>query len=422
MPSLEISKSAARRIALDAQLLNGSGGIKPGKAGAQRIIDRLGYIQIDTINIVERAHHHTLWTRQTGYSPAILHDLQAIDRTVFEYWAHAMAYLPMADYRFTLYRMRQFRASDHPWLQYHSADGGLPLEEVLKRIRVEGALTAKDFLGPADRKRGPWWDWGPAKSALELLFWRGELMISERRNFQKVYDLTERVLPPGIDTRRPDERETAVHLIRQALSALGIASMREICTFKQPASGRDSKFRAVPWETMLRAIEELVEEKILAEAAVRGGDEDRCFLLRDRLDALSEPPRTGKSVHILSPFDNLIIQRDRTKRLFDFDYTLECYLPAPKRTHGYFVLPVLYGDMFAGRIDPQAERKSGRMILHSVSLEKDFKPSDAFFAKFAGAIADFAAFNRCDAVVIEKTKPAKIKPILKSGIKQHMRG
>jgi|WetSurMetagenome_2_1015567.scaffolds.fasta_scaffold22575_3 uncharacterized protein len=416
MTPINISKSIARRIVLDAQLLNGSAGVKPGKAGTQRIIDQLGYIQIDTIHIVERAHHHTLRTRQSGYTPVILHDLQAVDRTVFEYWAHAMAYLPMPDYRFMLYRMKQFRSSDHPWLQYHTADGGLPLGEVLKRIRAEGALTAKDFQKPSDRKRGPWWDWGPAKSALELLFWRGELMISERRNFQKVYDLTERVLPPGTDTRMPDERETAVHLIRQALSALGIASLREICVFKQPASGRDSKFRAVPWEVMIRTVEELAEEKVLVEAVIRGGNEERCFLLRDALDGLAGPPRAGKSVHILSPFDNLIIQRDRTGRLFDFSYTLECYLPASKRTHGYFVLPVLYGDSFAGRIDPQADRKSGRLILHSVSLEKDFKPSGAFIAKFAGAIADFAAFNQCDSVVIEKTKPAKLKSVLKSNL------
>jgi len=235
-----------------------------------------------------------------------------------------------------------------------------------------------------------------------------------------VYDLTERVLPPGTDTRMPDARATAVHLIRQALSALGIASLREICVFKQPASGRDSKFRAVPWEVMTRAVEELAEENVLAEAVIRGGNEERCFLLREKLDGLSEPPRAGKAVHILSPFDNLIIQRDRTGRLFDFEYTLECYLPASKRTHGYFVNPVLYGDVFAGRIDPQAERKSGRLILHSVSLEKDFHPSDAFTAKFAGAIADFAAFNRCDAVAIGKTKPAAWKPELKAALGKRM--
>jgi uncharacterized protein YcaQ len=387
MTPVTLSKHIARRIALDAQLLREPAGVEPGKAGAQQIIDRLGYVQIDTIHIIERAHHHTLRTRLPGYAPAMLHDLQAADRAVFEYWAHAMAYLPISDYRYVLYRMKQFRDPAHPWLQYHSTQGGLPLESVLKRIREEGALTAKDFNKPGDHKRGPWWDWAPAKSALELLFWRGDLMISERRNFQKVYDLTERVLPPGTDTRLPDAREAAEHLIQQALAAMGIATAKEICAFKQPTSVRDSKFRAVPWDTMIRAIDEMVEEKAVAEVFLKGEIADRYYLLSETMDGIAGLPRPVRSVHLLSPFDNLIIQRDRTRRLFDFTYTLECYVPASKRVHGYFVLPVLYGDALVGRIDPQADRKAGKLILHRVVLEKDFKPSEAFYVKSARAVA-----------------------------------
>jgi uncharacterized protein YcaQ len=417
MTPITLSKQMARRIVLNAQLLNGQTGLPPGKAGLQRIIDRLGYVQIDTINIIERAHHHTLRTRLPGYAQAMLHDLQAVDRAVFEYWAHAMAYLPMTDYRYVLYRMKQFQDAEHPWLQYHSSQDGLPLESVLKRIREEGALTARDFKGPDDRKRGPWWDWAPAKSALELLFWRGELMISERRNFQKVYDLTERVLPPGIDTRLPDERETAEHLVRQALAAMGIAAAREICAFKQPTSARDSKFRAVPWDVMVRTLEEMVEEKSVTGAVLQGEKEDRYFMLGGTMDGIEGMPKDKPSVHLLSPFDNLIIQRDRTQRLFDFTYTLECYVPAPKRVHGYFVLPVLYGDSIVGRIDPQADRKSGRMILHNVILEEDFEPSEAFYNKFSQAVARFAEFNQCKTVVIERSRPAKLKSILKTKMK-----
>ncbi len=417
MSPVTLAKSAARRIILDAQLLNGKSGAEPGKAGLRRIIDRLGYVQIDTIHIVERAHHHVLWTRQPGYAPAMLHDLQAADRAVFEYWAHAMAYLPISDYRFVLYRMKQFRDNDHPWLQYHNGQGGLPLQDVLARIRAEGALTARDFKSPDGRKRGPWWDWAPAKSALELLFWRGELMISERRNFQKVYDLTERVLPPGTDTRMPGERETAEHLILQALSAMGIATAKEICAFKQPSSVRDSKFRAVPWDAMTRVLDELVEAKTIVEAVIRSVPDGRYYLLDGTLDKISNTPAPGKSVLILSPFDNLIIQRDRTQRLFDFEYTLECYLPAPKRTHGYFVQPILYGDSLVGRIDPQADRATGRMILHSISLEEGFKPSKAFYGRFAKALAGFAAFNGCDTVTLRKTRPAGLKSIVNGELK-----
>jgi uncharacterized protein YcaQ len=417
MTPVTLSKHTARKIILKAQMLNGQAGARTDKAGLQRIIKRLGYVQIDTINIIERAHHHTLRTRLPGYAPAMLHDLQAIDRTIFEYWAHAMAYLPISDYRYVLYRMKQFQDSEHPWLQYHSSRGGLPLENVLKRIREEGALTAKDFNKPGDHKRGPWWDWAPAKSALELLFWRGDLMISERRNFQKVYDLTERVLPPGTDTRLPGEREMAHHLIRQALTAMGIASAKEICAFKQPTSVRDSKFRAVPWDTMIRAIDEMVEEKILTEALLGNEKADRYFMLSGAMDGIAGSPKAKPPVHLLSPFDNLIIQRDRTRRLFDFTYTLECYVPAPKRVHGYFVLPVLYGDALVGRIDPQADRKARKMILHRVVLEKKFKPSEAFYVNFARAVAGFAEFNQCDAVVIEKTTPAKLRSIVNAKLK-----
>ncbi|MBN2086216.1 MAG: YcaQ family DNA glycosylase [Anaerolineales bacterium] len=412
MNPIPLSKSAARRIVLNAQMLNGQGGLPSGKAGVRRIFDRLGYIQIDTIHIIERSHHHTLRTRLPGYAQSMLHDLQAVDRSVFEYWAHAMAYLPMADYRFFLYKMKQFRDPAHPWLKYHATPGELPLKSVLERIRAEGPLTARDFIRPDDRKRGPWWDWGPAKSALELLFWRGELMISERRNFQKVYDLSERVLPRGIDTSVPTDREMAEHLVRQALAAMGVARVKELFAFLQSTSVRDSKFRAVSWDRMTRTIDEMAEAKTIIPAVVQGDTEESYFLLGGAANADPDIPKSKKTVRFLSPFDNLIIQRDRTRRMFDFTYTLECYLPASKRVHGYFVLPLLYGDSFAGRIDPQADRKTGTMILHSAALEKEFKPSEAFYGKLSDAIAGFAEFNGCRRVVIEKTTPAKLKSIL----------
>jgi uncharacterized protein YcaQ len=419
MNPVPLSRSAARRIILDAQLLNGPSGIAPGTDGASRIFDRLGYVQIDTINIVQRSHHHTLWTRMPGYSEGMLHDLQAKERRVFEYWAHAMSYLPMSKYRFYLSRMKKFYDPGHPWLEYLASRGEMPLEAVMQRIRSEGALTAKDFAHPDDRKRGAWWDWKPAKTALELLFWRGELMITERRNFQKVYDLTERVLPPGTDTRAPGERETADYLITQALEALGIAGAREIHDYLQPAAARDSIYRAVAWDVLARALDERTEEKAVIPVRIEGR-EDVCYALAGTADRFAVPPKSKGSVHLLSPFDNLIIERDRAERLFDFPYMLECYTPAPKRVHGYFVLPVLFGDRLVGRVDPQADRKSGRMILRSVALEEGFRPADAFFAKFARALAAFAAFNGCDAVVIGKTRPAKIKSTLKAAVKKQM--
>ncbi|MBN1440518.1 MAG: YcaQ family DNA glycosylase [Anaerolineales bacterium] len=417
MNPITLSKSAARRIMLDAQLLHGPPGMASGTDGASRIIERLGYVQIDTIHVVERAHHHVLWTRMPGYGGELLHELQAVRRGVFEYWARAMAYLPMRDYRFSILRMRQFRRPDHPRRTWIEARQKLPLETVMNRIRAEGPLSAKDFAHPRERKRGPWWDWKPAKSALELLLWQGELMVAERRNFQKVYDLTERVLPSGTDTRLPDERETAEHLIRRALGAMGIAEAREIDEYLQPAAARDSVFRVVSWDRLTRTIDELAEDGAVVPVLVEGDREKTHYALSGAAERSAGTPKAKAAVRLLSPFDNLVIQRDRTDRFFDYQCTLECYTPAAKRIHGYFVLPVLFGERLVGRVDPQADRKSGRLILRSVELEEDFQPTGAFLAEFAKAAAAYAKFNRCNAVVLGKVRPAKWKPALRDRLK-----
>ena len=216
-----ISQKMARRLALHAQLLDGKTKIKKGKEEVKEAVEHLGYVQIDTISVIERAHHHTLWTRVPGYTPKLLHELQAIDRSIFEYWGHAASYLPMEDYRFYIPMMRSFYDPKNSWFRGWGEKYGAFLEPVLKRIREEGPKVARDFENPSERNstnhppiladpiglsqkgKGPWWDWKPAKAALEMLFWRGELMISERNGFERVYDLTERVLPAGMDLRVP---------------------------------------------------------------------------------------------------------------------------------------------------------------------------------------------------------------------------
>jgi uncharacterized protein YcaQ len=195
---VRISIARAQKLALHGQGLDGPWKLPAGKEGVAQTIERLGYVQIDTISVVERAHHHTLWSRRSDYGPGMLHELLAADRRVFEYWTHAASYLPMRDYRYYAGRMRSFASSDRA--RQFLADHAKLVREVLRRIRAEGALASADFAAPDGRKRGPWWDWKPAKAALETLFSMGELMVSRRRNFQRVYDLTERVLPAGIET------------------------------------------------------------------------------------------------------------------------------------------------------------------------------------------------------------------------------
>ena len=396
-------------MALRAQLLDGRAPLT-GKEGVARAIDHLGYVQIDTIAAVARAHHHTLWTRCPDYTPAILHDLQAAERRVFEYWAHAIAYLPLSDYRYYTPRMDRIRAVGPAWLRAWREEHRHVLEEVRRRIETEGALTSKDFEPPPGTRRGTWWDWKPAKRALEILFWQGDLMISERRNFQKVYDLTERILPADVDTTRPTPEELGGFHVRRALSAMGLAREREIV----------ATLHVVKSALVAETLAGMLESRGVLRLSIEGIDEPY-YTLPGALDGdpAAAPPDRAR---ILSPFDSLIIQRDRIERLFGFSYALECYLPAAKRKHGYFVLPILWRDRLIGRLDPKADRKTETLIVRNLVFEPGFTEFDAALPAFAEAVASFAHFNRCEQITFDRITPTGHKRRLNSLVKQALSG
>ena len=395
MIKIEISKERACRLALACQLLDGEASTLPtGKEGVARTIEALGYVQIDTIAVVARAHHHTLWTRRPDYRPDMLHSLQVDDRRIFEYWGHAASYLPMADYRYYLPRMRRHGVPDDGWVSRRPEVLDL-LDPVLERVRAEGPLAARDFDPPPGTKRSGWWDWKPAKSALELLFWRGELMISERRGFEKVYDLTERVLPAWVDTRLPDDDEVARFVIGRALSAQAVAAEREIVDY----------IHAAPKKSVSLALGEMVSSGEVVQVEVEGLALPYYALpaTLEAIDRLGPPPPRAA---LLSPFDNLIIHRQRTSDLFGFDYSLECYTPAARRRYGYFVLPILWRDQLVGRLDPKADRQARELIVRNLVIEPTFDQIDAFLPDLAAALAAFARFNECERVTFELASPA----------------
>ncbi len=397
MKNIHISAELARRIALHAQLLDGSAALPAGKEGVAQIIEQLGYVQIDTIAVIERAHHHTLQTRAADYSAALLHELQASDRRVFEYWGHAMSYLPMTDYRYYLPRMQQFVTSKSQGIQRRVNKCGHLLLPILERIRQEGPVTSKDFESLPQEKGGTWWEWKPSKIALELLLWRGEIMVTERQKFQKVYDLTERVLPEGIDTRIPSEAEVEEFCVRRALSAYGIARAKDIYAFLQLES-KDRRKTSV--------LTQLVDAGEVIPLTIQDHNSTEYYALPATLEQADQCSRQPAPLHFLSPFDNLIIRRERLQHLFGFDFALECYLPAKKRTYGYFLVPILWGDKFVGRFDPKADRKSKTLILRNLVFEPDFQDFEAFFPIFKQKLQEFARFNQCDAITIEKSTPA----------------
>jgi len=389
---LKFELSEARRLILARQFPQIKAG---GLAGTEAVFSQLGYVQIDTIHVIERAHHQVIRSRQEEYLPDWLDTLQK-NRLIFEYWTHAMSYLPMSDFRFVLPRMKNFQNPQHPWFKKHLNEYGYLLPEVLTRIREEGPLSAQDFEKKQYRAAG-WWDWKPAKIALELLLWQGELMISHRRNFQKVYDLTERVLPPGLDLRVPNSEESTDFIINRAVKSFGLATAREIARFMQPEGGRDSDMRIVEPGLIYKRLRELTDEGKLAEAEIENIPDQIYYYDPESL----ETKLKAASVRILSPFDNLVIQRSRLNRLFNFDYRLECYVPEKKREYGYFVLPVLSGQRFIGRMDVKADRKNKILRILHFWPEADFYPDEEEREKLRTVLNDFARFNSCDTLELD---------------------
>ncbi len=367
-------KAKLRRITLNQQGLLRRNHFGRGKAAALRVIEHLGYVQIDTISVVERAHHHVLWSRVENYRPRFLQQLVR-ERKVFEYWFHAAAWLPMRDYRFALPRMAKMHG-DRSW--FPDSDPKLQ-QHVLRRIEEEGPLRARDFVDADHDARG-WWEWKPAKQALDQLFMQGELMISAREGFQKVYDLPQRVLPDWVDTRPPSPDEYAAYLVDTTLRAHGFASLKSIAYLRKGQKLRN-------------AIKEQVEARIARHELVRlnlAGSP--IYIEPRRLE--SRAPRSHARVRILSPFDNLVIQRERTRELFGFDYQIECYVPRANRKYGYFCLPLLYRDGLVGRIDCKAHRKSSCLEVISCHIEK--RVDKAFAGALEYAIDSYREFNGCE--------------------------
>jgi len=386
----KISLHQAKSLILQKQLLDDSVSLQ-GKDGVYQAIDHLGYVQIDTINIVERAHHVALNARVEGYRQEYLHQLQKEERKIFEYWAHAASYLPIKDYRYYLSHMQGKRSKYiSSWIKGKKHI----ISRVKKRVAEEGPLSGSDFEG-RNKRKGVWWDWKPEKMALEVLFLQGELMVSERKNFRRIYDLTERVLPPGLDISIPGEREEKHFFIKRALGSMGAASEGDIDKYMH-ITGRMNKW-----------LKELEESGEIVQISIDGLPKKYYILKEDLVGIEGISKSVQHKVHLLSPFDNLVILRNRIKEIFDFDYTLECYLPADKRKYGYFSLPILWKGDLVGRLDPKADRKNQELIINSLFIEKRMADMDEFLPALAKSLKEFAAFNKCDEISLIKTYPAK---------------
>jgi uncharacterized protein len=393
MNPLLLSRAEVRAIVLRSQGLGDQESpFGLGKAAVLEAIQHLGYVQVDAVSVVQRAHHHVFWSRVPNYQPEMLHELQSPDAAVFEYWNHAASYLPMADFRFSLPLMRKHRR------ELHWSDDTPELRKSMRRllamIRRNGALKLSD-VESAGSTSG-WFNAVPSKierRALHELWMRGDIMIRSRRGVEKIFDLPSRILPSGTELGLPSKREAAeFHLLRN-LRALGIAAAQELNYLQDAGPAGESRI----------ALAKLVKLKKVIEVQVADFAKQRLFALPEALEL--KAPLSKQIVRFLSPFDNLTIQRKRLKWLFDFDYTVEIYVPPEKRKYGYFVLPILWGDRFIGRMDVKAFRAERRLIIHHLMFEPSFRDWNAVRSLFADALMHFTRFQQCDDWKITRIEP-----------------
>ena len=393
--AFKISKQRARQIVLHSQLLD-QPAQKTGKHPVLDIIEHLGYVQVDTLSVIQRAHHHTIWNRFPKYQKKYLLELQSKDKKIFEYWGHAASYLPMKDYWFYQHRMNNADDPNSKWEKERLEKYGYLLEPILKEVQEKGPCQARDLELPGmtfKKGKNLPWESTQVRFALNMLVFMGQLMIAERKKFQKYYDLTERVLPSTVVTTLPSRKELGRFLVKRALQSFGIATDNEI---------RNHIFLGSK-ELIAGTIHHMLHTEEIEEVEIEDIDQIYYTLkgfIRD-FDISAIPNRAV----ILSPFDNLIIQRDRVERLFDFNYALECYVTPKKRVHGYFVTPILWKDRLVGRLDPKADRKHKKLILKNIFFEEDFDEFDEFLPAFSDALKTFRDFNECEEIVIDSINP-----------------
>ncbi|MFM8321826.1 MAG: winged helix-turn-helix domain-containing protein [Chloroflexota bacterium] len=388
--------SALRAVALHTQRLDApnddSAPLTP-----QAVVDlasALGFVQIDTLHVVNRAHDVALWARFGAYATADFHRLIYTpgERRLYEGWGHAASLIPLEHYRYHRWRIsRGFRE----WLD--DPENRRLADQVLERIRAEGGLRVGEFEHDGS-PRGPWYDWKPNKMALETLFAHGELMVADRVNFQRVYDLRERVLPEWVDATPVPEAEAQRFCLELAARALGVFEARHL------------NWYAYMWATQARPlVKDLLKQGVLVEIQGETLDGPRPWLVHRATLPLLERAAAGelqpRRTTFLSPFDSLFWAGERDQRLWGFNQVLECYKRPEQRIYGYFCFPILHRERLVGRFDPKLDRKTGELRLNALYLEPGVAPDELLLAETAAALRDFMAWHQAVKLVIAKSDP-----------------
>jgi uncharacterized protein YcaQ len=376
-----LSKAQARRVAVAAQ-----GFLDPRHATADlrtlgRTVRRTGVLQIDSVNVLQRAHYMPLFSRMGPYDAALLDRASGRSpRKLVEYWAHVAAFMPVDLWPHMQHRMRRYRDHGHPWMK--GVDFGLA-SSLVGELRDQGRRTARDLDDGLPRDKQHWgWNWSEAKKALEYLFLAGEVAVAGRNpQFERVYDLPERVIPRAVLAQpTPSDAEAHRELVRRAAVSHGVATARDL---------RD--YYRMHVDEVKPALAALVEDGELLPVEVEG--RSGYYLHRD-----ARLPRRVAARALLSPFDPLVWERARTEALFDFTYRIEIYVPAHKRVHGYYVLPFLLGDRIVARVDLKADRRAGALRVHAAYAEPGAPEESA--AELAAELVSLAGWLGLDDVTV----------------------
>jgi uncharacterized protein YcaQ len=352
-----ISPLRARHIWLTAQRLDEPEPFGEGPGAVRRAVEHLGYVQIDTINVIERCHHHILYARIPRYRRAHLAQLQSVEKSVFEYWTHALSYVPVKDLPFFIPAMKQYRETPSRWF------GSVTQEEIrkmLRRLRREGPLSIRDIGDDELRdKDHPWASRKPSKRVLEMMFFQGLVAIGERQGMVKTYDLMAHHFGWEKTPRAATERQINAYHLDRALKAQGMVSLDSVCHLDAPRK-----------KAINELIESRVRRKLLVPVVIEGAPGIAHWAAPETLEAI-EQAAAPSLVHILSPFDPLIIQRKRLRHFFGYDHIFEAYVPAAKRKRGYFALPVLLGDRIVAAIDLKANRSARKLLVQNWTWLED---------------------------------------------------
>lgn len=405
MTTIHIDIANARALHLAAQGLLKPPQRKAKKADVLSAIQRMALLQIDTISVVARSPYLVLWSRLGHYEMQWLEE-HLSDGALFEYWAHEACFVPTEDFRLLRHRMLDpssmgWKHSAN-WIKTHKAD----INKLLKHVAVNGPVQSKDFARAEGSKGSGWWDWKPEKRHLEALFTTGKLMVAKRRSFQRVYDVTERVLPQWNDARDlPSSADAQLEMIRKSCRALGVVKPQWVADYYRLKHSGRGKADSVLYK--LADAGELVPVRI-------DGYADDAFVHSEHNDLLELAARgqlNSTVTTLLSPFDPVVWDRKRAADLFEFEYRIECYTPAPKRIYGYFVLPILSRGRIVGRLDAKAHRAQGVFEVKALYLEPDVRVTRRLATDIAIAVTRCASWHDTPAVRFGKV-PRELKGLL----------